>query len=63
MAQEIKEPKDLGVKIGTKRRKFFEDIKGKMQEELDNCKLTAEMDEAFIKVIKTMIDTEKEKFK
>ena len=54
----MKEPKDLGVKIGTKKEKFLRDILEKLEEEKENCERTAEIDEAFIKVLKMMISKE-----
>ena len=57
------EPKDLGVKIGSKKRKFLEDIRDKLREEKETCEYTAELDKGFLEVINKAIDIEKEKFK
>ena len=63
MREKIEEPKDLGVKIGTKKHKFLEDVREKMAAEKETCEFTAEVDKAFLETINKMIDKEKESIK
>jgi len=63
MSKDVKLPADLGVKIGSKKQKFLQDVSDKMSEEKENCEFTAELDKAFLEVIGRMIECEKENFK
>ena len=57
------EPKDLGVKIGSKEEKFWTDIKDKAEGDILNNKHMIQINEAIIVLAEARIAEEKEKFK
>jgi hypothetical protein len=60
---EVKEPEDIGLVVGSKKQAFLEDVRDKVRVEEENCRFTAELDRGFLKVLGQLIEKEKEKFK
>jgi hypothetical protein len=56
---ELVEPADLGVRIGTKKEVFFEKVRKALDEELEACELTAELNREFLVIIERKITEEK----
>ena len=59
----MKEPKDLGVKIGSKDEVFWTEMEEKAEGEILNNRREIEINEAIISHARTRIRLEKEKFK
>ena len=57
------EPKDLGVKIGSKKEAFLTTVIQKLQEEIESSELANELNKMLIPHIKKEIEKEKETFK
>lgn len=55
----IKEPKDLGIKIGTKEGVIWKGIKDKAEKSLLNYKVEIEINEMILKFAKSKIKEEK----
>jgi len=63
MARAKNEPKDLGVRIGSKKQQMLESIKEKIENETLSNEISLEINQALLPTIKRLIDEEKEKFK
>ena len=63
MTLKIKEPKDLGVKIGSKEEAFWTSVKVKAEEDILNAQRQIEINDLIIIHAKTRIAQEKETFK
>lgn len=63
MAEEIKEPKDLGVKMGTPTEAEWTRILKVQEDSLVNSKINQKVEEAMIILAKKEIVEEKETFK
>lgn len=63
MASKIREPKDLGVKIGTKEEKAWTDIMTQAKKQLEQAFREIEINKAIVALSQRKIDEEKEKFK
>lgn len=59
----MKEPKDLGIKIGTKEEKFWTDMKDKSLEIIGQSKHEITIQEHIVKLCDEKIAEEKESFK
>ncbi len=57
------QPKDLGIKVGTKEEVFWTGIKEESEKEILSSKHTIIMDEVLVELAKRKIAEEKEKFK
>lgn len=60
---EIKEPTDLGIKIGSEDEVFWTNAKKSTEKEIKSCERTIEMDKHLLTFIEERIASEKEKFK
>lgn len=56
-------PDDLGVKIGSKYEVFLTRVKDMMVDELENARMTQQLNELFIPVLEKEIKKESRKFK
>ena len=63
MTEDIKVPKDLGIKIGTKEEVFWTDVKRKMEESILMYTESLIGEKAMLKIANRRIAEEKEKFK
>lgn len=61
--QEIQEPEDLGVKIGTKEEVFWTDVKRKAEQDNFNMAMSILLNEQAIKFADERIAEEQEKLK
>lgn len=61
--KEEKEPKDLGIKIGSKAEKFWTDFEKRTEEDTENLRYQIEANEELLKLAKRRIAEEKERFK
>jgi len=59
----MKEPKDLGVKIGTKEQVFWNDLKTKMDDGIMNAEKEIEINKHVLILAEKKIEEEKEKLK
>ena len=55
----MQKPKDIGLKIGTKKQKRLEDIKETIENEMMGAEIAKEMNEVLIKKVNEMIEKEK----
>jgi hypothetical protein len=62
-ANELVEPTDLGVHIGTKKEVWLTKVRTALVEELEMCEHTADLNREFIAVLDKKILTERETFK
>lgn len=58
-----KEPKDLGVKVGSKRQVLFSQVLKNAENTRNEAKKTIEVQDEVIKMCRTIIAKEKAKFK
>ena len=63
LCPELKEPADLGIKIGSKKEAFLTKVKTAMEEERESCEFTADLNKDILEVIERKIAVEKENFK
>lgn len=59
----MKEPKDLGVKIGSKKQVILEDAKTKLEDSILRAEIAARLEEVTLKEMEKMIKEEIENFK
>jgi len=59
----MKEPKNLGIKIGSKEEIEWKKIKDTQEEVLRNSKINIKVAENVLKLAEEQIDLEKERFK
>ena len=59
----MKEPKDLGVKMGTKEEAFWKSMKKKVETDIENAQREIEINKHILILADTRISEEKEKFK
>ncbi len=62
-SKQLTEPKDLGVKIGSKEEVFWTDVKEKAEQDILNNKHAIVINEGIIVIAEAKIAEEKESFK
>lgn len=61
--KKVKEPKDLGIKIGSKKEVFWTTVRDGCKREIETMRNTIELNEELIKVADEKILIEQENFK
>lgn len=63
MTKKIEEPKDLGIKIGSKEEAAWTQLRDKIEEDIIQNKITQEINTVIFELAEKKIELEKEKFK
>jgi len=63
MAKTPKEPKDLGLKVGSKKEQFLTRCKTAIEEQIEDARMSIHYNELILPAVEAAIELEKEKFK